>query len=119
MTMTRIRRFSVLSVGKMMGMVYALIGLLAGAVLALLSLVGAGIGAAVQDSGTPFLGALVGVGAIIILPIFYGIIGFLGGLLSSAIYNLVAGMTGGVEMELTGPAAGMPPVSAPGYGPAG
>lgn len=119
MAMTRIRRFNVLSVGKMAGIVYALIGLLAGAILALLSLVGAGLGAAFQDSGTPFLGALLGVGAIVILPIFYGIIGFLGGLLSSAVYNLAAGMSGGIEMELTGPTAGMPPVSAPGYGPAG
>ena len=103
MAMTRIRRFNVLSVGKMAGIVYAMIGLLAGAILALLSLVGAGIGAAFEESGTPFLSAMVGVGAIVILPIFYGIIGLLGGLLSSAVYNLAAGMTGGIEMELSPP----------------
>lgn len=113
MATTAIRRFGVLSVGKVMGMVYALIGLLAGAIFALMSLVGMGIGSAVsQDAGGALPGALFGVGAIILLPIFYGILGFVGGIISSAIYNLVAGMTGGIEVEL---APG--PGGAPGYGP--
>ena len=117
MATTRIRRFGVLSVGKVSGMLYALFGLLAGAILALLSLFGAGLTAALQESGAPaFMGVLFGFGAIIILPIFYGVIGFLGGMLSAAIYNLAAGATGGIEMELTAPATAGVPLGAPSYG---
>jgi len=117
MATTRIRRFGVLSVGKMMGMVYALIGLLVGAIFGVISLFGAALTSAFQEAGAPpFLGALFGFGAIIILPIFYGILGFLGGMLSAAIYNLVAGATGGIEMELTAPATAGVPIGAPSYG---
>jgi hypothetical protein len=117
MATTRIRRFGVLSVGKIMGLVYALMGLLGGAIFALMSLFGAGLTAALQESGAPaFLGVLFGFGALIIFPIFYGMIGFLGGMLSAAIYNLVAGATGGIEMELTVPAPAGVPMGVPSYG---
>ena len=99
-----------------MGMVYGLIGLVVGALFALLSLVGAGFGAALQESGSPFPAALFGVGAIIILPIFYGCLGFVGGLISSAIYNMVAGAAGGIEVELSSPVTGGVPIGAPSYG---
>jgi hypothetical protein len=36
----------------------------------------------------------------IFLPFFYGITGFLGGLLVAWLYNVVAGWTGGVEIRL-------------------
>lgn len=112
MATTTIRRFGVLSVGKQLGLTYALIGLIIGAVIALLSLFGAALGSAFGDEsgGGAVFGAFFGVGAIILAPIFYGLIGFLGGLIGAGIYNLVAGATGGIEVELT-TAAG-----APGYG---
>ena len=116
MAATTIRRVGVLSVGKVMGMTYALFGLIAGAFFALFSFFGTAFSAAMAesagDSGAAIFGALFGVGAIIILPIFYGIIGFLGGIIGAAFYNLVAGAVGGVELELSGPVAGPP-----GYGP--
>ena len=46
------------------------------------------------------LGALFGVGAVIFLPICYGVLGLLAGALTAALYNLFAGMVGGVEMDL-------------------
>jgi uncharacterized protein (DUF697 family) len=110
MAFTTIRRFGVFSVGKTMGAVYALIGLVLGAIFALFSLFGASLA---RDSGGGLAGALFGVGSIILFPIFYGLIGFLGGLLGSAIYNFIAGATGGIEMELTAPVTGV--VGAPGY----
>ena len=43
---------------------------------------------------------MFGVGSVVILPVFYGVIGFLAGALMSAIYNVVAGLAGGVELNL-------------------
>jgi hypothetical protein len=40
------------------------------------------------------------VGAVILLPIFYGITGFIGGIIMAAVYNFVAGVVGGVELDL-------------------
>ena len=42
-----------------------------------------------------------GAGMIIALPIIYGIIGFIIGVISAAIYNLIAMLTGGVEFTFT------------------
>lgn len=95
-----LRRVGVLSLGKVFGVLYALMGLIFGAIFALLSLVGAGIGAAASGSNEAFLGAIFGVGAVVFLPIFYGVLGFLGGLLTAALYNLVARIMGGLELEL-------------------
>ncbi len=95
-----IRRFRVLSLAKVMGVMYALIGLLLGLFFSLFSLLGAAFSSALdQSSGEAWLGALFGVGAVILLPIIYGCIGFVAGLIGSAVYNLVAGMVGGVEIE--------------------
>lgn len=94
-----LRRIGAVSLGKVFGILYALLGLVIGALFALLSLVGAGIGAAASGDEA-WLGAFFGVGAIIILPIFYGVIGFIGGLLTGLFYNLAAGIVGGVQVEL-------------------
>jgi hypothetical protein len=44
-----------------------------------------------------------GVGAVFLLPIVYGIMGFLGGVITAVIYNLAAGAVGGLEVELEPP----------------
>jgi len=92
-----LKSIGVFSMAKMLGALYATIGFLIGLLFALLSVVGAGI----ADSGSEGLLALVfGVGAVIILPVFYGVLGFIGGALLSALYNLIAGMAGGIELNL-------------------
>lgn len=95
-----IRRFGVLSLAKVMGVMYGLIGLLIGLFLSLFSVLGAAFSSAFDQSGDAWLGALFGVGAVIALPLLYGVFGFLGGLLSGAVYNLVARMVGGVELDV-------------------
>jgi hypothetical protein len=56
--------------------------------------------AAPSDPEMPaFFGAMFGVGAIIILPIFYGVMGVITGALGAAFYNLIAGMVGGLRLE--------------------
>jgi len=97
-----IRRVGVLSLGKVLGVLYAGIGLILGLIFSLLSVLGAAFGAALNDAGGPeaMFGALFGIGAIILLPILYGVLGFLSGLLTAALYNLTARLVGGLELDV-------------------
>lgn len=95
-----IRRIGVFSAGKIVGALYALLGLIFGAIFALFSLLGAAIGFAGSQSSDAFTGLLFGVGSVIFLPIFYGVIGFVFGLLTAFLYNLVSGVVGGIEVEV-------------------
>ncbi len=105
-----LRRIGPLSLAKISGVLYALIGFVVGCFLALFSLLG---GLASQEAGGPFYGLFFGAGALIFMPIFYGGLGFLGSLVLAALYNLVAGWVGGVELSLEHPAAAPgPPVGA-------
>ena len=77
-----LKSIGVFSLAKMMAALYAVGGFIAGAFLALLGILGPGIAAAQSDAGA-FIGMLFGVGAIM-----------------AFVYNLVAGIAGGVELEL-------------------
>ena len=43
---------------------------------------------------------LFGAAAIIVLPIFYGVLGFVFSLIGAALYNVVASVVGGVELDV-------------------
>lgn len=45
-------------------------------------------------------GVVAGIAIMIILPIVYGILGFIFGAIGAFIYNVLAGMIGGVEIEV-------------------
>ena len=94
-----VRRIGVLSVGKVGGLIYGTLGLIFGAIFAGVSLLG-GFAAMGRNEAAGALGMFFGVGAIVFLPIFYGILGALMGMLMAAIYNLVAGMIGGIELDV-------------------
>ena len=98
MAQQTITSIGVLSLAKMLGVLYAFIGLFLGGILSLFSVMGAAFGGA--DSGG-VAAMLFGVGAVIILPIIYGCIGFVGGLITAPLYNLVAKIMGGLEIELS------------------
>jgi hypothetical protein len=100
--MQQIRRIRPLSLGKIQGSVYVFIGLVIGAVFSVLSVVGMGIAASQSHGDFPaFIPMFFGVGAVIILPLMYGIMGFIAGVVIAAIYNFVARVVGGVEIELS------------------
>ncbi len=96
-----IRRVTPLSVAKVAGAIYMLLGLIFGALFSLAALAGsmASLG---QDGGggTAAFGALFGVGAIILFPILYGALGFVMSLIMAALYNFIAGMVGGIEIDV-------------------
>jgi hypothetical protein len=94
-----VKRIGVLSCGKLMGILYGGLGLIIGGIFTLFALLGSAIGMASGEQEA-ILGVLFGVGAIIVMPIFYGAIGFISGLLTSALYNLAAGLVGGIELEV-------------------
>ena len=89
--MKTISKVSPLSYAKLAGVIYGLIGLLIGVVLAIISLVAA------KGGGTGWLAAI---GSLVVAPLFYGAIGFVFGALAGWLYNLAARLVGGVQIEL-------------------
>ena len=88
-----IKKIDVGSCAIMMGTMYAALGLIGGAFVALLAMVGSGAGAfGVQ-------GVVGGVLAIILAPLLYGIMGLIGGAIIAGIYNIIAGIAGGIRIE--------------------
>lgn len=92
-----VKRVGVASVAKIYGAICAAIGLVIGFVVALASLVGAGMADSAEGA---LLGPLFGAGAVIIAPVFYGVMGLIGGALGAILYNVFAGMVGGVRLEV-------------------
>jgi len=96
-----IRRVGVVSAAKISGVLYAAMGLIFGLIVALISSAGAGILAATQSQGSQgWLGPIFVIGAIVFLPILYGVIGLIAGAISAALYNLFSGLVGGLELEV-------------------
>jgi hypothetical protein len=91
--MTTLKRIDPVSCGMLMGVVLAVVGLFAGGLFFLLSLFGL-----LQEGGA--FAMLFGLGAIVVMPILYGVFGFLQGLIGAFIYNLAAGAMGGIKIEL-------------------
>src|SRR5262245_30847038 len=96
--MQSIRRVDPVSAMKVSAVLYGFIGLIMGVIISLISLAGF-MASASQDMPGSFR-FFFGVAAVIVAPIFYGIIGAIGGLVGAAIYNLVAQFTGGIQIEL-------------------
>ncbi len=93
-----VRRVGVWSVARIYGALLAAMGLLFGVMLALVSMAGAGLAGEVQDAPT-WLAPVFGVGAIIALPIFYGVMGIVVGAVTAVLYNIFAGIVGGISLE--------------------
>jgi len=97
-----ITRMGVLSLGKLMGLMYAAIGVLFGLLSALFAVVGGGAMLATGGGDGAMGGGMMmgmGVAAVIVLPILYGILGFILGLLSALFFNIAAKYAGGLEIE--------------------
>ncbi|MBI4137562.1 hypothetical protein HY469_05875 [Candidatus Roizmanbacteria bacterium] len=93
-----INKINILSAGKIAGATYFLFGLIFGIFISLFSFIGAGFS---DEPGAGVFGALFGGMAIILLPLMYGAMGFIGGIIGAALYNLIARYMGGLEIEVT------------------
>jgi hypothetical protein len=103
-----VRRVGIFSVAKIEGLLMFVVGLFIGVIYGLIFII---FGAAIMASMAQRSGdqALAGVGPIvggiimmIAIPIFYGIMGFIGGAIGALIYNIAAGVVGGIRLELEG-----------------
>ena len=96
-----VKRVGPLSVAKNAALLYAMLGLIIGGFFSLAAMAGA-FSAAGEDGGGVAAGiaGLLGVGAIVIAPIMYACIGFVGALIMSVLYNIVSSMVGGIELDV-------------------
>jgi uncharacterized oligopeptide transporter (OPT) family protein len=94
-TTRRVTRIAPLQLGKMMGLCYGIMGLIFIPFFLLMSFF-ASHAPSQQRIGIMALGA----GFAIFLPFIYGAMGFIGGVISAFIYNVIAKWVGGVELEV-------------------
>jgi Transmembrane domain of unknown function (DUF3566) len=99
-TVKRVAPGSAFKIGLVM---YAILGLVLGIFMAFISMVAGTLGSLGQSAapGAKLIGFGMGFGAIIIFPIGYGIIGGIFAAIGAAIYNLVAGWVGGLEVDIS------------------
>lgn len=89
-----LKRLDHMSVGKLFGVLYGLLGLVFGALFFVISIFGVTVG------GGDATGIVGGIMMVLFFPIFHGIFGFIGGVILAAFYNLAASLVGGIEFDL-------------------
>lgn len=90
----KIKKIDAMSVGKIMGLLYAIIGFIIGAFFSLFAVLRS------MAPGEGIVNAMFGILAIVFLPLFYGVLGFVGGIITAWLYNVLAGSIGGVILEI-------------------
>ena len=96
--MQTIRSVGVLSVAKIMGATQACMGLIFVPFFLLFAVLSAL--APMQNKPWGTLGAVGMAATAILLPVFYGVFGFIAGAVGALIYNLLAKWLGGIQIEL-------------------
>jgi len=94
--MAIVRRIGPASAFKVGLVSYALLGLIAGVFCSLIALAGVSFA---PHAHLPFGGA-IGLFAVILCPIVYGIIGGIAAVIGALIYNLASGWVGGLEVDI-------------------
>ena len=92
-----IKRIGPLSFARLTGALYAVLGLVLGVLFSLIALAG---GFASDVPGAAGFGGAIGVGAVVVFPLLYGFLGFVMTLIGAWLYNLAAGIVGGVEVDV-------------------
>ena len=95
-----LKSIGVWSCARISGAIYGTLGILFGLLFAFLSFIGAGLSATQAGGESALVGLFFGVGAVFILPVFYGVMGLIMGAITAVLYNLFAGMVGGLELDL-------------------
>lgn len=94
--MKRVKRFGVYQTSKVAAIILFLLTLVFVVPVAIVgSIVGSMFGGADFFPGFPIASVFL----VVLLPVFYGIIGFVSTAISCAVYNLISKWTGGIELE--------------------
>ncbi len=93
--MTKVKRLGVLSVANVSAIVSAIVGLIARLLMTLFSALASAFGGDFDPMGFG-----LGFFGIILFPILYGVLGWIGGVICAALYNLGARWVGGIQVEL-------------------
>lgn len=100
----QIRKLGVLSVAKMyaimMFVIMLIISIPYGLIMIGISLMGASAVRGNDAFAVGGMGVVSGVAIMIILPIIYAVLGFIFGAIGALIYNVFAGIVGGIEIEV-------------------
>lgn len=94
-TKRTLKRVAPLSTGKVFCLLYGAMGLILMPIILIVSLITSRLPHA--QGGLPLV---FGVGIALAAPVFYAVLGFLIGVIGAAIYNLVAKLVGGIEVEV-------------------
>jgi hypothetical protein len=91
----RIKRVDPLQVAKVLGALYAIMGLIFVPIFMFIS-------STLPSESGEAVGLPFGTGFALLMPILYGGLGFIFTMIGAALYNFVAGLVGGIEVELDG-----------------
>lgn len=113
-----VKRVGVFSVAKIQALLAFAIGLMLGVIYGLFfMLFGAAMSALAPRGGDQAIGGLgsivIGLAMMIGFPIMTGIMGFIGGMINALIYNIAAGIVGGIKLDLEGAGGYTPPPPQP------
>lgn len=99
----KVRRVGVFSLAHVLGLIFALLGLILSVLFTLAMALRPGMHPG--GPGMTWLGPTDGLMALVLLPLVYGGFAWITGLVTAVLYNFIAGWVGGVELELepTGP----------------
>ncbi len=94
-----LKSVGVMSVAKISGFLYACMGLIFVPFFLIIGIAGSVVG----QKDTPFapFAGLFGIVMAVLMPLLYGVMGFVMGAIGAALYNVIAKRVGGFELELT------------------
>jgi hypothetical protein len=95
-----VKKVGPVSLGKILGIIYAFFGFIIGLFFSFFMLMGTIFGSIIEDSPEPLVGLIFGFGSVVAFPVFYGLMGFLGGIITAGLYNVTSRWVGGIEIEL-------------------
>jgi hypothetical protein len=97
MSKMRLRHVGPVSMGVFMGVFYAILGLVIGLPMSVIAVLGA---AGAKDAATGVGSLMFGAFAVIAIPAAYGAMAFVMGCFMGWLYNVVASITGGIEVTI-------------------
>lgn len=97
----RVRRIEPLSLANLLGALYGAFALLMGLAMSVFFLIRALVGWEGLVGELGWIGTWAAIFAFLLMPLFYGAMGWISGAVTGWLYNLVASWTGGLELEVS------------------